>query len=242
MPHVRLLPFATAPGAWNMAADEALLAAAVAGQASLRFYGWTEATLSLGYFQSATAARAVPDLGKLAWVRRPSGGDAIVHHLEVTYALALPAGAAWQPLGTSWLARLHDVLRLALAGLGVEARLCEREQKRGEVLCFLHHTPGDLLIGEHKVVGSAQRKQRGALVQHGSILLARSPHTPELPGIAELTGRLLSAETVSSALVAELARSTGWGIEPGEWTAGDTRTLDELVRSRYTSASWNERR
>src|SRR5262249_37919327 len=116
-PYVRLLPFGTAPGAWNMAADEALLASAAAGLASLRFYGWTEATLSLGYFQPAGPARVLPGLGKLAWVRRPSGGAALVHHLEVTYALALPAGSAWQPLGQSWLVRLHDVLRLALAGL-----------------------------------------------------------------------------------------------------------------------------
>jgi lipoate-protein ligase A len=71
MPHVRLLPFAVAGGAWNMAADEALLAAAVAGQASLRFYGWTEATLSLGYFQPVVPARARSELGGLAWVRRP---------------------------------------------------------------------------------------------------------------------------------------------------------------------------
>ncbi len=242
MPHVRLLPHGVAEGAWNMAADEALLAAAAAGQASLRFYGWTEATLSLGYFQSAQAARAPARLGGLAWVRRPSGGSALVHHLEVTYALAVPAGPAWQPRGQSWLVRLHEVLCRALAGLGVEARLCAQEQKHGDVLCFLHHTPGDLVIGAHKVAGSAQRKQRGALMQHGSILFAQSPHTPELPGIAELTGRLLTAEMVSAALVDELARATGWSIEPAAWTEDDDRVIRELVGSRYTAPSWNERR
>src|SRR5438067_8081783 len=109
MPNVRLLPYHVAGGPWNMAADEALLAAAAAGRASLRFYGWTEPTLSLGYFQPARLCRAYPGLGELAWVRRPSGGAALVHHLEVTYALALPAGADWQPAGVSWLGRLHEV-------------------------------------------------------------------------------------------------------------------------------------
>src|SRR5438132_960258 len=99
MPAVRLLPSTVASGPWNMAADEALLAAAVTGQASLRFYGWTEATLSLGYFQPAGPARALAGLGELAWIRRPSGGAALVHHLEITYALALPPGPAWQPRG-----------------------------------------------------------------------------------------------------------------------------------------------
>jgi lipoate-protein ligase A len=242
MPTLRLLPHGVAPGPWNMAADEALLAAATLGQASLRFYEWTEATLSLGYFQPARAARAYPGLGDLAWVRRPSGGAAIVHHREVTYALALPPGRTWQPPGVSWLCRMHDVLRLALARLGVEARQCGSEWKRGEVLCFLHHTSGDLFIGECKVAGSAQRKQRGALMQHGSILLAQSPHTPDLPGIAELSGRALSPADVSSALVASLADATGFSVEPGPWTAHDEQVIAELVGARYATAAWNERR
>src|SRR6516164_1368656 len=107
-----------------MAADEVLLQSAQSGQASLRFYGWTEATLSLGYFQSAREVRAFPGLGGLAWVRRPSGGAAIVHHREVTYALALPPGAAWQPAGVSWLVRMHEALRLAFGKLGVETEVC----------------------------------------------------------------------------------------------------------------------
>ena len=242
MSRVRLLPDGVADGPWNMAADEALLSAAATGQASLRFYGWTEPTLSLGYFQPAQPARAYPGLGQLAWVRRPSGGGALVHHREITYALALPPGPTWQPRGVSWPNRFHEIVRLALRALGAETRVADREWKRGEVLCFLHHTPGDLIIGECKVTGSAGRKQRGALLQHGSILLAQSPHTPALPGIAELSGRSLSAGAVSSALKAALADATGWHLEPGAWTEADEHCLDELLLSRYTAAGWNDRR
>ena len=83
-----------------MASDDTLLESAAAGVASLRFYGWREPTLSLGYFQPSAPARAYPGLGGLAWVRRPTGGAALVHHHELTYALALPPGPTWQPPGT----------------------------------------------------------------------------------------------------------------------------------------------
>ena len=90
---IRLLPFAGADGATNMSADEALLESAVRGVASLRFYTWAAPTLSLGYFQHADVRDA--NLARLPWVRRSTGGGAIVHHHELTYALALPAGDAW---------------------------------------------------------------------------------------------------------------------------------------------------
>ena len=81
---IRLLPFAPADGATNMAADEALLESAARGVASLRFYTWTEPMLSLGYFQPAEERQADANLARLAWVRRATGGAAIVHHHELT--------------------------------------------------------------------------------------------------------------------------------------------------------------
>ncbi len=240
--HSRLLPYAVATGPWNMAGDDALLKSATAGAASLRFYGWQEPTLSLGYFQPFCPARVYPGLGGLAWVRRPTGGAALVHHHELTYALALPPGREWQPPGASWLVRMHAIVQAALRRLGVEARLCEREEKRGGVLCFLHHTPGDLLVAGHKVAGSAQRKRRGALLQHGGILLRQSPHTPELPGIAELIGRDIAAEELRVAVVGALRESTGWRVEPGAWTEGEAAFRSVQVATRYTQAAWNEKR
>jgi lipoate-protein ligase A len=238
----RLLPYAVATGPCNMAADDALLESAAAGAASLRFYGWQEPTLSLGYFQPSTPARAYPDLGGLAWVRRPTGGAALVHHHELTYALALPPGREWQPPGAPWLVRMHAIIQAALRRLAVESRLCEREEKRGDVLCFLHHTPGDLLVSGHKVAGSAQRKRRGALLQHGGILLRQSPHTPELPGIAELTGRDLAAEELEAAVLGALRESTEWRVESGAWTEGEEALRSVQVATRYTQAAWNEKR
>lgn len=239
----RLLPFAVDDGPSNMAADDTLLhSAADAGIASLRFYGWRTPTTSLGYFQPAAPARALPGLEDLPWLRRPSGGAALVHHHELTYALAIPAGPTWQPRGLSWLIRMHQVIQGTLAGLGVHARLCEVEVKQGPVLCFLHHTPGDLLLGSNKITGSAQRKQRGALLQHGSILLAQSNFAPVLAGIAELTGRSLSPDQLRSALLDSFVKETGWHLEPAEWSSSErTHAAEQEVR-RYRSRAWNEKR
>jgi lipoate-protein ligase A len=237
----RLLPFRVSAGVWNMAADEALLRSAAAGTASMRFYGWTEATLSLGYFQPFAAALADPRLAGLPWLRRLTGGAAIVHHHELTYALALPAGRPWQTPGASWINRWHEIVRTVLAGFGIRAALCREEVRLGEVLCFLHHTPGDLLIGSAKVAGSAQRKRSGALLQHGSILLAQSPATPALPGITELSGSTLPVELLWPALVEEFNRATAWPIEAGNWTAEEEQAIAELL-PRYDSPGWNKRR
>lgn len=243
-PLCRLLPYHKADGPWQMAADEVLLETAAAGQASLRFYGWTEATLSLGYFQSAAACRAYPGLADLSLVRRATGGSALVHHYEITYALALPPGLPWQKRGDSWARTMHAIITDALATLDVSVRACGpgEERKLGEVLCFLHQTSEDLLLDGHKVVGSAQRKQRGALLQHGGILLAQSPHTPELPGIHELAGKTLLPADVSAAIRKSLSRTHAWNLEPGDWTSAEKQRLDHLILDRYTTSSWNCKR
>ncbi len=240
----RLLPFADAGAAQNMAADEALLHTAAEGVASLRFYTWTEPTLSLGYFQAAAPARGLPRLGQLSWVRRPSGGAALVHHYELTYALALPPASPWQYRDRPWLPRMHRIVQAALAACGVATQLCpaEAERGQGEALCFLHHTANDLLIAHSKICGSAQRKHRGALLQHGSILLACSPATPQLPGIAELTGKRLTLEEVQATLTELLAHHTGWTIVSSHWTAGENQRMTTLAEQKYASQAWNARR
>ncbi len=241
----RLLPPAEADGPWQMAADQALLeTAAEAGTASLRFYTWPRATLSLGYFQPAALRQADARLAALPWVRRPSGGEALVHDREVTYAVALPPGPAWQPRGGSWLWRMHGIIAEALADLGVKARPCgEGEERRlGPVLCFLHQTPADLLVAGGKVVGSAQRKQRGALMQHGGTLLAASPATPHLPGIAELSGRMLAPAEVAAAVAERFRLVTGAALEPADWADAERARVAELVATRYTQPAWNEKR
>jgi lipoate-protein ligase A len=217
-----------------MAADETLLGAT--GPA-LRFYGWSEPTVSLGYFQSHAAR-----LPGLPYVRRPSGGMMLVHHHELTYALALAAGAPWQG-NEPWLRRMHRVIAAALAEFGIVARLHEPpDAHRDTPLCFRHLTAGDLLVGGAKVAGSAQRRHRGALMQHGGILLAASPFAPELPGLRELTGRDLGVEELVGEMRRVFEHETGWPIVSRGWTGEERDGIEGLVREKYATAAWNAKR
>ncbi len=234
---VRLLPYAVADGPHNMADDEALLEEAADGAASLRFYGWSVPTASLGYFQPHAARPP-----GLPYVRRPSGGLALVHHHELTYCLALPAGAPWQA-GERWLRRMHRIIAAALARFDVAARSHEGADEHPETpLCFRHLTAGDLLIGGAKVVGSAQRKHRGALMQHGGILLFRSEFAPELPGIRELHGCRPRVVELTLAIRDAFAEDTGWPLVECDWGDGLRQRVAELVRCKYGRPEWNDKR
>jgi lipoate-protein ligase A len=238
----RLLPCAAADGPHNMAADEALLETALTGAASFRCYAWSEPTLSLGYFQPAAAREKDPLLAQLPLVRRPTGGGAIVHHLELTYALALPAGRAWHDK-EPWLQRMHAIIVGALESLGVPARLQPLATKpAAQPLCFRHLTPGDVVVGTSKVVGSAQRRRQGALLQHGSILLSTSSFAPELPGIHELSGHNIASAALQELLVAEFGRRTGGILEPADWTDVERERIKELSLLKYGHESWNRKR
>ena len=252
----RLLPFTVADGPHNMAADEALLDSALEGTASLRFYGWSPPTLSLGYFQPESLRAADPLLAALPFVRRPSGGDMLVHDHEVTYSLALPPGPPWQTRAESWLNRMHSIIAAALLTVGVPARLHAlrssfdagtraartKQQLKSGPLCFNHFTGGDVIADDAKIVGSAQRRRRGALLQHGAILLARSPHTPTLPGIRELTRHTLTADEITTAVCQEFVRQTNWQLVVDDWTECERERARELTSAKYTQVGWNRRR
>jgi lipoate-protein ligase A len=235
----QVLPFSRRSGPENMAADEAMLHSAGAGVASLRFYGWTEATVSLGYFQPAAVRNIDPRVAALPFVRRPTGGGTLVHDQELTYALALPAGRAWQG-DRPWLPRMHALIAAALQQLGVPCELSDAASATSQVLCFQQVTPGDVICRGAKIVGSAQRKHRQCLVQHGAILLAASPHAPMLPGIFEQAGRLLDVSKIAAAVLTQLCLCTGWQPEEGGILAD--KLFTELVKDKYAQSSWNLKR
>ena len=242
MPNLRLLPFAIADGPANMAADEAMLLSAETGVASLRLYGWSPATLSLGYFQQASARNADDKLASLPWVRRPSGGATLVHDRELTYALALPSGSPWQD-GESWMPRMHRIIADALVRFGVETDAKQGDaQLFGPVLCFQQQTLGDLVCRGGKIVGSAQRKHRRCLLQHGSILVEQSPHAPALAGIRELTGVAVPIKALNAAIVERFRDATGWEIAKEAWTSVEEAAIATLERDKYRHPGWNEKR
>ena len=158
-----------------MALDEALMTRARrTGEAVLRVYGWSQPTLSLGRNQRAGGLydrRALAERG-IGVVRRPTGGRSLLHHREVTYSVTAPCA----PSGTllAEYARINALLSSALVALGVPvvaAAPSARSTTPSAAPCFAEPARGELTLEGRKLVGSAQWRERGALLQHGSILV-----------------------------------------------------------------------
>lgn len=178
-------------GAWNMALDEALLeAAARRGESILRLYRWSEPTLSLGYFQKSIPSDLPAALQDLPRVRRLSGGGAILHHFEWTYSCAVPRTHHLAQRAERLYEVAHGALIHSLGSLGVRADMRGKATGDEPFLCFLRGDSRDVIVGGHKIAGSAQRRRRGAVLQHGSVLLKRSPFASAVPGIVDLVSHL----------------------------------------------------
>lgn len=168
---IGLLPYLVLPGKVQMALDQWMFDTEGTW---LRFYGWARPTLSLGRNQKpepdmdlAAAKAAGIDL-----VRRASGGQAVLHHLELTYSFA----ASVPPMASSILQSYSDIRQPLLAGLsalGIPLECAPETAKfrPQSSVCFAKAAGHEILFEQRKLVGSAQRRQKGRLLQHGSILL-----------------------------------------------------------------------
>src|SRR5262249_32156630 len=131
---------------------------------------------------------------------------------------------------------------LAAFGVGAARCGCGHEAGRGAFLCFEHQTPGDLLLAGHKVVGSAQRRRAGALLQHGSILLAASPHAPQLPGARAWAGVDVASAALAEEFTRAFARAIGWELRPADWTGPLRDRTAAITAEKYRRPAWNDRR
>jgi len=258
----RLIDSGPASGAWNLALDEAIFLAVRerCTPPTLRFYAWEAPTLSLGYAQERNRdldLAACAERG-IAVVRRPTGGRAVLHDREVTYAVAAPAGTA--PFGAGLDTAYRAVAAGLLAGLrllGLEASLAPREPGEARPSrhpgCFAAASRHEIVAGGRKIVGSAQRRSGGAFLQHGSILLEshgelldrllRRREEPAAAGTMAGLAELLRPCPTHAQIVAALAAGcvAAWGVRliPGEPTAEETAAARELVRGRYAAEGWN---
>jgi lipoate-protein ligase A len=235
-----------ANGAWNMALDEALLDQAASGApAVLRFYQWSEPTLSLGYFQRFGDRNSHEPSRDCASVRRASGGGAILHDRELTYSLTLPSGHPFSRRANDLYRISHQALVEALANWGVSAFLQEPDvsppspdKLREPFLCFARRTRGDVLVNQWKVAGSAQRRSRGAVLQHGSILLGQSKFAPELPGLAQLSGQQIDADELATRFRSRLAEHLGINFERGRQLEEVLEAARRIEAAKFANSDW----
>jgi lipoate-protein ligase A len=162
------------PGYANMAIDLALLdRAEQEGESWLRLYQWRPHCLSFGRHEPATRRYDVEQIRELGLdtVRRPTGGRAVWHDRELTYAVAAPS-SHFGSLQVAYL-EIHAMLGDALRELGAAASLAPRCRAApvDAGACFSQPAGGEVMVAGRKVIGSAQLRRGNALLQHGSIML-----------------------------------------------------------------------
>ena len=245
-----------------MAVDDALLEAARRDEAppTLRLYGWSRPTLSLGRHQEPRAG-IDHDFRRrrgIDWVRRPTGGRAVLHDREVTYSIVLPAslargagvGEVYQVLSGALLSGLSQAFRRsgvqAFRPAGKPIRTSERPNARTPehlkpASCFATAAGGDGLADAGKLVGSAQARRAGAVLQHGSVLLAvRRGDWEGLFGaaglevaLADLTGIVPGEGGVRTALRRGLECRLDASFAAGTLAAAEWSEAKRLAAERY---------
>ncbi len=257
----RLLDTGAREGAWNMACDVALMERVRrTGEPVFRVYAWSRPTLSFGRHEAARRQydpTAITAAG-VDLVRRPTGGRALLHDHEVTYSITAPVRSG-ESL-TESVRSFNQLLLRALRALGVDAvEAREPRSMRPEgAACFAVPSAGELTLHDRKLVGSAQVRQDGVLLQHGSILLdddqgriagfARGPYLPPVPAAAlrEALGDRASYAVVREALAAAVADDAGANdpaslVLSGEDALRDRAAFDEAL-ARFADPAWTWRR
>ena len=235
-----------ADGATNMARDEAILQAVGGGRspATLRFYQWQPATISLGYFQRFADYTALPPpAGMLPVVRRQTGGGAILHDLELTYSLTLPLSHPLTAAGGPHrlYEHVHSAFSALLRRLDVPvvrgpagAGACSHG---GPFFCFEHHTGFDLVVNGKKILGSAQRRTPTAVLQHGSLILERRYEQQSCAAVADFV-RIDIREHLPALAQTIFDQDTG---RPTDYSSEENQLTAQLVR-KYADKDWTCKR
>lgn len=273
---VRLLPAVVGSPARNMAVDEALLREVGRGRTlpTLRFYRWDPATLSVGRFQplrGQVRLEALKTAG-LGLVRRPTGGRAVLHDEEVTYAIILPEAVGLPQSVTAAYRLLSTGLAEGLRLLGVTPEFLKPAPRSARAhaagpgaapagiglrdvssLCFEAPSWYELAAAGKKLVGSAQLRRFGGLLQHGSLPLRIDRHlvgqlvegTAErervlqaATSLEEALGRSVPFQEAAAALQEGLARALGWRLEEGALTPEEDELARRLEREKYGTEAW----
>lgn len=270
---VRLISHGHMEGKANMAVDEALQHSCLEGDSGpiLRFYQWDPACLSLGYFQDAEKEVNLDGLKTegVDLVRRATGGKAVLHDDELTYSVVIGEkdlpGSVLQTYH-----RLSEALVEGLRTMGVPATLAalehgvtSRDARFRQAACFSAPSWFEVLSGGKKVIGSAQNRKGGVILQHGSIpftfdadklvrcIKTSSPEQAartesllrkKAAGVSEILGRDVPREELERHLVAAFKTILGWELEERSLTQAETAEADRLSEEKYGSPGWTMER
>lgn len=262
----RVLNYQIGEPAWNMAVDEAIFISYLEGKSppTLRFYGWSPATVSVGYFQNVGREINIDRLNLKGYglVRRNTGGRAVLHDRELTYSIVAGAKEGLPDNLIESYLYISKAFAYALQDLGVKAEINQGADKYATSgACFESPSWYEITVNGRKIMGSAQLRQKTSFLQHGSILLSFSAvdlgavlniSTESLGIFAEmLQGKIISLKDLGiglgpSELALKITESFGvlYGIifEPGELSSFETELAHSLVIKKYATEEWNYKR
>lgn len=248
----------------NMAVDEAILDAHLRGLTppTLRIYRWQPAALSIGYFQSLEKdvdLELCRNRG-IDVVRRLTGGRAVYHQDELTYAVVASRGYGYpDSIAQSYLL-LNEGLKQAYRRLGLEVALIAKDGAPGTAACFAGAGTADLLLGTKKIAGSAQFRRGEAFLQHGSLPItldgdcylsllkfpsvemkeqSRRQLQNKATDIESALGRRIAGEELIQALREGFAEALGISFHDACLTTEEMVTSQRLREHKYQSAHWN---
>ncbi len=263
----RLIIDEAASGARNMALDEALLESHATGVSPpiLRLYRWTPGAISIGYFQSF--GREVHEEGcrrhGFEWVRRITGGRAVLHHRELTYAVVVSGDILPGSVLDTYRV-ISEGLVAGLRRLGIPAALSEDPPPTRDSLsrlsaaCFDSTTTSEVSVEGKKLVGSAQGRVRGVILQHGSIPLQLDRDAvvdclnlgtrteaikrilqTKATAVSECVGREVSFDELAEHMQAGFAEHFGLRLEPAGYEPAERARAAELTEEKYATERWN---
>ncbi|MGA8941714.1 MAG: biotin/lipoate A/B protein ligase family protein [Thermoactinomyces sp.] len=267
----RFLPYEACSAAENMAIDQAIMDVMSEKKVppTLRFYGWKVPTLSIGYFQKAKKEVNLSCINQkgLGFVRRMTGGRAVLHDRELTYSVIVSEDDPIMPKTVSESYRvISQGLLEGFRALGLDAYLSNPLETRKENLsaaCFDSPSDYELVIEGKKVAGSAQTRQRGVILQHGSILMdldedllfslllfpservqrrLKRQFSQKAVAINRILPDPVSLDEVVNAFYEGFQKGMGITLEPGVLTPEEKKRVQECLKERYLTDEWNLRR
>jgi lipoate-protein ligase A len=240
----------------NMAIDEAVALAFSEGKVppTLRLYRWAQPSLSIGSFQKLEP-EWIDRFGSnaLPLVRRITGGRALLHDRELTYSVVAGARDPLFPDGIK--GTFYTIARGLLAGmkrLGVDAEIHVPSERRPlqSPLCFESTSWYEITAAGRKVIGSAQKRWVGHFLQHGSLILEKSPRIESFPDLvsenqttlANLLTTLPNETEIEQAFLLGFGEALSIQLEPGALTEEERAVADRLVKEKYGASSWTLQR
>uniref|UniRef100_A0A7C4YEQ4 Lipoate--protein ligase family protein n=1 Tax=Caldisericum exile TaxID=693075 RepID=A0A7C4YEQ4_9BACT len=261
---IRFIDTGENSGAMNMAIDEALLIAQAkyGSPPVVRVYRFAPPTLSIGVFQSAIKEvnfEKIRELG-FGFVRRPTGGRAVLHDKELTYSITI--AYPHRILDLNLLQSFHLLstgIIKAIQKLGGNPNFSQKESKISTPSCFAAPTFSDILINGKKVVGSAQMRNKYGLLQHGSIVydvkiehifdcFNLSEHLREkfikigyesISSLSKEIGRSINFYDIKDALKEGMEEIFGEKLVESALSIIEWEIAYELFKNKYNTIEWN---